>query len=98
MHTAIASVSLARPDLAAVLEAVATPVLITTGRHDPMWSAADAEAAARDLPHAAAVILPGAGHVGPLLQAPDALIDLVTTFWRDPAQTVAHYKLGVAQS
>ncbi len=98
MHTAIASLSLARPDLAPVLKAIATPVLITTGRNDPMWSAAEAKAATRDLPHAAAVILPGAGHIGPPLQAPEALTDLVTAFWSNPAQTVARHKADAGAS
>jgi pimeloyl-ACP methyl ester carboxylesterase len=92
MHTAIASLSLSRPDLAPMLKAIATPVLITTGHNDPMWSVAEAQAATRDLPHAATVVQPGAGHIGPLLQAPEALIDLVTAFWRNPAQTVAGHK------
>jgi pimeloyl-ACP methyl ester carboxylesterase len=92
MHTAIASVSLARPDLAPALKVAATPMLITTGRNDPMWTVAQAEAAIRHLPHAALVILPGAGHIGPLLQAPEALIDLATAFWRNPAQTVASHR------
>jgi hypothetical protein len=52
----------------------------------------EAQAATRDLPHAATVILSGAGHIGPLLQAPEELIDLVTAFWRAPAQTVASHK------
>jgi hypothetical protein len=54
-----------------------------------MWTVADARAAAAHLRAAALVILPGAGRVGPLLQAADELAALVTDFWRDPAAVVA---------
>ena len=40
IHAAIASLSLSRPDLAPMLKAIATPVLITAGHNDPMWSVA----------------------------------------------------------
>jgi len=38
------------------------------------------------------VILPGAGHIGPLLQAAPAVVELVTGFWRDPDATVVRQK------
>jgi hypothetical protein len=40
----------------------------------------------------ALVILPVAGHIGPLLQAAPAVVDLIGAFWSDPAATVAHHR------
>jgi hypothetical protein len=53
-----------------------------------MWAVADARAAAGRLRHGALAILPGSGHVGPLLQAAPDVATLVTGFWRDPQATV----------
>jgi hypothetical protein len=39
------------------------------------------------------VILPGTGHIGPLLQAPDELADLTIAFWRQPAQVAARHRV-----
>jgi pimeloyl-ACP methyl ester carboxylesterase len=96
MHAAIGWLSLARPDLTPVLDRLATPTLLTTGEHDPMWTTANAGAAAAHLANGALVILPGAGHIGPLLQAAPAVVELVTAFWSDPAATVAHHRSPTA--
>jgi hypothetical protein len=45
----------------------------------------------------ALVILPGAGHIGPLLHAAPAVVELVTAFWRDPDATLASQR-GAATS
>lgn len=92
MHAAIGWLSLARPDLTPVLDRLDTPTLLTTGANDPMWTTGNARAAAAHLTNGALVILPGAGHVGPLLQAAPDLVHLVTTFWSDPAASVAHHR------
>jgi pimeloyl-ACP methyl ester carboxylesterase len=92
MHAAIGWLSLARSDLTPMLDRLGTPTLLTTGTNDPMWTSGDARAAAAHLANGALVILPGAGHIGPLLQAAPAVVDLVTTFWRDPAATIAHHR------
>jgi hypothetical protein len=55
-----------------------------------MQTASNARAAASHLTRGALVLLPGAGHVGSLLQAPSDVADLVTSIWRDPAAQVAH--------
>ena len=92
MYAAIRSCSLARPDLTPVLDNISTPTLFTTGAHDPMWTTSNARAAADHLTQGALVILPGAGHIGPLLQAPTDAANLVTSFWHDPAAQVAHHR------
>ena len=53
-----------------------------------MWTTTAARAAAAHLRTGALVILPGAGHVGPLLQAAPQVAQLVTAFWRDPQGTI----------
>jgi pimeloyl-ACP methyl ester carboxylesterase len=79
-----------------VLGRLDTPTLLTTGQHDPMWTTGNARAAAAHLASGAPVILPGAGYVGPLLQAAPAVIELITAFWSDPAATVAHHRRATA--
>jgi pimeloyl-ACP methyl ester carboxylesterase len=96
MYAAIRWVSLTRPDLTPVLDTIATPTLLTTGAHDPMWTTSNARAAASHLTHGALVILPGAGHIGPLLQAPTDLADLITSFWHDPAAQLARHRRAPA--
>jgi hypothetical protein len=48
------------------------------------------------LANGALVILPIAGHVGTLLQAARAVVDLIGAFWHDPAATVAHHRRTTA--
>jgi pimeloyl-ACP methyl ester carboxylesterase len=96
MSAAIGWLSLTRPDLTPMLDRIATPTLLTTGTNDPMWTTDSARAAAAHLANGALVILPGAGHIGPLLQAAPAVVDLVAAFWRDPAATVAHHRSATA--
>jgi pimeloyl-ACP methyl ester carboxylesterase len=97
MYAAIRWLSLRRPDLTQILDSLGTPTLLTTGTSDPMWTTTSARAAAAHLTRGALVILPGAGHVGPLLQAAPAVIELVTAFWQDPDATVTNQR-GAATS
>jgi pimeloyl-ACP methyl ester carboxylesterase len=92
MYAAIRWLSLGRRDLTPVLDTIGAPTLLTTGAHDPMWTTTNAHAAAAHLPQGGLVILPGAGHIGPLLQAPSNVAELVTGFWREPAAQVAHHR------
>lgn len=96
MYAAIRWLSLRRPDLTPVLDTISTPTLLTTGAHDPMWTTTNARAAAAHLPHGALVILPGSGHIGPLLQAPSDVAALVTGFWHDPAAQLAYHRDSLA--
>src|SRR4029453_9980859 len=85
MSAAIGWLRLTRPGLTPVLDRLATPPLLATRPNDPMGTTDSARAAAAHLANGALVILPGAGHIGPLLQAAPAVVDLVAAFWRDPA-------------
>lgn len=76
--------SIRRRDLTPVLERLDVPVLLATNHHDPLWTVADARAAAGHLRRGGLVILPGKGHIGPLLQAAPTVVEVVTGFWRDP--------------
>ncbi|MEJ2859450.1 MULTISPECIES: alpha/beta fold hydrolase [unclassified Saccharothrix] len=89
MVTAIESISLRRPDLTPELPSIGVPTLLSTGQNDPMWTVADARAAAALLPRGALVVLPGAGHVGPLFAAPAEVVELLRAFWRQPDEVVA---------
>jgi hypothetical protein len=89
MHDAIGWLSLDRPDLEPVLRGLSTPTLLTTNVDDQMWTVEAARAAVTGHPSAAVANTPGRGHVGPLLQAPAAVADLVLEVWTDPASAVA---------
>jgi pimeloyl-ACP methyl ester carboxylesterase len=88
MFDAIRWLSLRRPDLGPVLSQLETPTLLTTNADDAMWTVTAARSAAGRLRNGGLAILPGSGHVGPLLQAAPDVVSLVTGFWRDPQATV----------
>jgi pimeloyl-ACP methyl ester carboxylesterase len=89
MFDAVRWLSLQRQDLTPTLHRIERPTLVTTGPDDPMWTIASARDAAGRLPFGALVILPGSGHIGPLLQSAPVLGDLIIDFWRDPTATVS---------
>ena len=69
-------------DLTDTLPAVAVPTLFITGDlPDQHWRPADAQVAAATMPHARAVAVTGAGHVGPLLVDVDLIARTVIEFW-----------------
>jgi pimeloyl-ACP methyl ester carboxylesterase len=73
----------AHPDRCRSLIAVGAPV--------------HAGAATAHLRNGALVILPGSGHIGPLLQAAPAVVTLVTAFWRDPHATITQHRSQAAR-
>ncbi len=92
MFDAIRWLSLRRADLGPVLGRVEVPTLLVTNADDAMWTVAAAESAAGRLRNGALAILPGSGHIGPLLQAAPDVVALVTEFWRDPHAVVARHR------
>jgi pimeloyl-ACP methyl ester carboxylesterase len=92
MYGAIQSVSLGRRDLTPLLPDITTPALICAAADDPYWTPADAARAASRLPNGAAVTLPGAGHIAPLLEAAPAVSDLLIAFWADPPAAVTRQR------
>lgn len=65
------------------LPAITVPTLFITGKvADQHWQPADAEAAAATMPHARAVAVSGAGHLGPLLLDVDEIATIVSEFWQ----------------
>ncbi|MFJ4983350.1 alpha/beta fold hydrolase [Streptomyces sp. NPDC088732] len=84
MARAIRSASLEREDLTPTLTSVPAPTLFVAGADDATWLPDAAAAAAARLPRGGWAVLPGAGHVAPLLEAAPALVSLLTTFWQDP--------------
>jgi pimeloyl-ACP methyl ester carboxylesterase len=95
MYDATRWLSLARLDLTPVLPRVVAPTVLTTGTDDPMWTVADARAAVGHLPHGALVVLPGSGHIGPLLRAVPDVVEVLTRLWGDPAGAVARWRHGI---
>jgi pimeloyl-ACP methyl ester carboxylesterase len=65
------------------LPSVTVPTLLIAGDlADQHWQPADAQAAAATMPHARAVAVTGAGHVGPLLLDVDLIANTVIEFWK----------------
>ncbi|HEY5882838.1 MAG TPA: alpha/beta hydrolase [Nakamurella sp.] len=90
MYDATQWFSIRRPDLTPVLDRLGAPTLLATDRNNPMWTVDDARAEAGRLHRGGLVILPGAGHIGPLLQAPADVVEVVAGFWRDPYTTLTN--------
>ena len=82
MSEAIRSISLERPDLQPVLPQIQAPTLFVAAEDDPLWSPAQARAAAAQVPLGSALCLPGGGHLAPLLDATTRLATAITEFWR----------------
>jgi pimeloyl-ACP methyl ester carboxylesterase len=85
MLVAMRSVMLDRPSLSATLATIGTPTLVVTIADDAYESRHEARAEAAKLSDGAFVVLPGSGHVAPLLQSPAELVQALTAFWDDPA-------------
>lgn len=90
----VGGISLGRPDLTPMLGSVGVPTLVVCAAEDSMLSTHSARAATRGLPRGGLVVLPTAGHIGPLLRTPEQLGELVTRFWADPADTVASLRVS----
>jgi pimeloyl-ACP methyl ester carboxylesterase len=76
---------LSRADPVPKIRAARRPLLVITGRNDPVYpsaSAADLERAARSNPYARFVETPGGGHIGQLGLYPDWMATLMTRFFR----------------
>jgi pimeloyl-ACP methyl ester carboxylesterase len=86
MYTAMRSVMLARQDLTPVLPDIAAPTLVVTGDELPVFTPADARAAAAKLPHGTSAVIAGTRHLAPL-EAAAAVVELVVAFWSDGAAT-----------
>lgn len=90
MHSAMRSVMLGRSSLQPFLPALHVPTLFIAVTDDAYSSWQETEEAVRLLPRGAFAMLPGRGHVAPLLQEAPALADILTDFWRDQAAYETH--------
>ena len=62
---------------------ITVPTLLVTGDiADQHWRPADAQAAAATMPHARAVAVTGAGHLGPLLLHVELIAKTIHEFWK----------------
>jgi pimeloyl-ACP methyl ester carboxylesterase len=82
-YWAMQSVMRHRPDLRPVLPRLQVPTLMLVGRNDPMNDAVEAERAARSMRDGRFALVTGAGHVAPLLVAPDEVTQHILSFWSD---------------
>lgn len=76
-----------RPDLTSALRTVSAPTLVVAGAEDSMWTTDQARAAAALPLRGTTRVVPGGGHVAPLLDGAPALTELLTTFWREGGAT-----------
>jgi len=82
LYRAMRSVMLNRRDLTSALAAVTAPTLMVAGADDAMWTSDQARGAAAVLSRGTYCVVPGGGHVAPLLEGASALTEVLTTFWR----------------
>ncbi len=94
MHFAMRSAMLARPDLTGTIRTLATPTLMVAGDDDELWGPDAARAATAQMPDAAAISVPGAGHVALLLHGADAVVDALTEFWRETIPQLGSAEAG----
>lgn len=94
MYTAMRSLMLERPDLTPEVRRITLPTLFIAGNDDPIWTPAQAAAAAGLLRNGASAGVPGGGHVAPLFEPDPALVDLLEAFWRNPAAVI--HPAGIA--
>lgn len=90
MYFTMRSVMLNRPDLTPLLGALTVPTLFVAGETDPLWTPEETRTFAAKLARGTWDIIPGAGHVAPLLHSPAALVALITRFWHDPDGYISH--------
>lgn len=81
--------SLTRPNLGPRLAGVPVPTVLVAAANDPLCTPDQAQTTAAHLPAGGVVVLPGGGHVGPLLQAAPQLAKTVFAVWKDPGRFVA---------
>lgn len=82
-YWAMQSVMLHRGDLRPVLRELPTPTLMLVGRDDPMNDVEIAEHTAHSMLNASFAVVPGAGHVAPLLTASGDVSSHILNFWQD---------------
>lgn len=80
-YWAMQSVMMHRPDLRPILPRLRVPVLVLAGRDDALLDLGEAERAARSVPDCRFFQVTGAGHVAPLLVAPDEVTRHIQQFW-----------------
>ena len=81
MHNAMHSVMLGRPDLLDLLPKIVVPTRFVAVKDDPLAPVEKAEAAARNLPRGSTTVVPGRGHVAPLLESAPELAEVIMNFW-----------------
>jgi pimeloyl-ACP methyl ester carboxylesterase len=82
LYLAMRSVMLNRRDVTSELGAVTAPTLVVAGADDAMWTSDQARAAASLPSRGTCCVVPGGGHVAPLLEGASTLTEVLTTFWR----------------
>lgn len=73
---------MARPDRTSMLSKIHVPTLVVVGEHDAITPPVEARAMAAAIPGARCEVVPGAGHMVPI-EAPEAFVSLLGSFWRD---------------
>ncbi len=80
----VRSFILGRTDASAHLPRIAVPTLLVTGDDRPEWTPELMEAAARRIPNASTLVIPGSRTVLPV-EVPEELAAAIVAFWSGPA-------------
>lgn len=80
LRNAVASISLQREDLSALLPGITIPTLMITGEQHSGWTPTQNAAAVATLPDGRATAVGDAAYLVPL-ERPEAVLDLIRDFW-----------------
>ena len=71
----------ARPDRTDLLPTITVPTLVISGEDDALIPSLDSHEMASAIPNSQFLIIPGAGHLGPI-ERPDAFTEALRSFWK----------------
>lgn len=71
----------ARPDRTELLATITVPTLVVSGEEDSLIPPLDSHEMASTIPGSEFLVIPGAGHLGPI-ERPDAFTEALRSFWQ----------------
>jgi pimeloyl-ACP methyl ester carboxylesterase len=83
LYLAMRSVMLNRADSTDALTSLTIPTMFVKGADDPVWTVEQIQSSASLVPGVVCELVPGGGHVAPLLDGASDLVELTTAFWAE---------------
>ncbi len=83
LYLAMRSVMLNRGDSIDALTSLTMPTMFVKGADDPVWTVEQIQSSASLVPGVVCEVVPGGGHVAPLLDGASDVVELTTAFWAE---------------